>query len=69
MNLLKDYPQVRKYLYATYASVGILIGALDIGFATNSGVPYWLDVTTRIFAYLGVALGFTASANVSVRQE
>lgn len=61
MTVLADYPQLRKAIYATYALIGIAVGVLHLVFASN---PQWLDVTTQVVAYLGVALGVTAHVNV-----
>lgn len=56
---------LRRKLYITYALVGVTIGATQVGFASaDAGQPTWLTVALAVFAFLGTAFGFTASANV-----
>lgn len=59
--------QYRKYLYTAYAVIGVLIGATQVGYvAASQGQPTWLTVALAIYAYLGIALGFTAAANTTL---
>lgn len=65
--LLQGLPRrVRNGIYATFVVVGLLVGATQIAFAGIPGgtEPAWLDVVINVYAYLGVALGITAKANV-----
>jgi hypothetical protein len=66
MDFLRLIPQkVRTYIYISYAIAGVVIGAMNVGFE-SAGVadPVWFNVTTEVFAYLGIPLGATAAANV-----
>lgn len=54
----------RKIAYLIYGLVGVGIGATQVGFvAANADQPTWLTVALAVFAYIGIALGFTAAAN------
>lgn len=54
----------RKIAYLIYGLVGVGIGATQVGFvAANTDQPTWLTVALAVFAYIGIALGFTAAAN------
>lgn len=66
MNILKDLfgEQVRRTIYLVYALVGIVLGAIQVAFATASvDQPAWFMITFAVYAYLGVALGLTAFSN------
>jgi len=66
--LLKDIitPKIRKPLYAIYAVIGLILGGTQVGFsAAELGQPVWLTVALAVFAFVGTALGFTASANTN----
>ena len=66
--LLKDIitPKIRKPLYAIYAVIGLVLGGTQVGFsAAELGQPVWLTVALAVFAFVGTALGFTASANTN----
>ena len=53
----------RRRLYLAYALVGLVVGGLQVGYATTGGDPEWLQVVLALVAYLGVALGLTAASN------
>lgn len=56
--------EARRYVYTAYAVIGVLIGATQVGFvAASVDQPTWLTVALAVYAYLGIALGFTAAAN------
>lgn len=58
--------KARKTLYAAYALVGVVIGAVQVGFASAElGQPTWLTVTLAVFAFLGGAFGFVAGSNTT----
>lgn len=57
-------PATRKAVYAVYAALGVLLGAVQVGFAAaEAGQPVWLTVALAVFAFIGGALGLTAAAN------
>lgn len=65
MNPLNDYPEARRALYIVQFVIGLALGATQVGFASASAdQPTWLTVALGVFAFVGAALGFTASANV-----
>jgi len=54
----------RKIIYAGYAIIGVLIGAIQVGFAAaEMGQPVWLTVTLAVYAFVGGAVGLTASSH------
>ena len=55
---------IRSGIYAVYATLGIVLGAVQVGFAAaDAGQPVALTVALAVYAFLGGALGFTARAN------
>lgn len=61
-------PRARKTIYAVYVVAIILIGAIQIGFASLSAAqPDWLTVALAVTAYLGVPVGGLAAANTSTK--
>jgi protein-S-isoprenylcysteine O-methyltransferase Ste14 len=56
-------PKQRKVFYAVFGLVGVLLGALAVGFAAAATVPVWLTTATAVYAFLGGAFGATAQAN------
>ena len=63
LEIIRDMipPAIRKVIYAAYLVAGVVLGVLPIIF--TDGV-YWLDVTLRVYAYLGVPVGAIALTNV-----
>lgn len=59
MNILIDIipPSARRYVYATYALLGLIVGALAL---TPAAMPTWV---ATVYAFVGAALGLTAYAN------
>lgn len=60
-------PKARKPIYQVFAAIGIIIGAIQVGFASivDAGQPVWLTVALSVYAFLGAA-GFTvAQANTN----
>lgn len=56
--------KTRKTFYAIYATLGLILGATQVGYsAAEAGQPTWLTVALAVFAFVGTAFGFTASAN------
>ncbi|TAJ21842.1 MAG: hypothetical protein EPO65_00650 [Dehalococcoidia bacterium] len=56
-------PKVRKGLYLVYAVVGLVLGALQVAGLDSLG-SVDLSTALAVYAYVGVALGFTAGSNV-----
>lgn len=67
MNPLEDIfgARVRARMYAAYALVGLVIGAVQTAYSAlpDTDVPEFLTVSLAVYAYLGIALGFTAASN------
>jgi hypothetical protein len=66
-------PALRARLYAVYAVVGLVIGSVQAGYSAVADrgieVPAAVQVALAVYAYLGIALGFTAASNVSEKSE
>lgn len=59
---------VRKSIYAVYAVGIVVLGAIQVGFASVpdwGGQPAWLTAALAVAAYLGVPIGGLALANTS----
>lgn len=57
-------PALRSKLYAVYAVLALVLGAVQVGFASaDAGQPTWLTTTLAVFVFVGAGLGFTAQAN------
>lgn len=68
MNLLAEYPQIRKPLYALYALLGIVVGAIQVAYvAADAGQPTWLTVSLAVYGFVGTAFGLTAASNTPAR--
>lgn len=64
--MLKDLipSNLRKPVYGAYAAVGVVIGAIDVGYrAAETSQPTWLGVTIAVFLFVGGAIGALASGN------
>lgn len=64
--MLKDIlpARYRAIVYRLYSVVGLLVGAIQVGFVTAAvAQPVALTVTVAVLAYLGIGLGFVAAAN------
>lgn len=54
----------RKAIYTVYAVAGVIIGATQVGFAAAElGQPVWLTVTLAVYAFVGGAVGLTATTH------
>ena len=53
-------PAVRKYIYATYALVGLVLSASKV--ATSAA---WVDTALAVSALVGTFLGATAASNIT----
>lgn len=64
--MLTSIPErARQILYAAYALLVLVAGAVSVGYnSAGNGQPTWLDVALDVLAYAGAALGITAAANV-----
>jgi protein-S-isoprenylcysteine O-methyltransferase Ste14 len=70
--LIKEYMPARwrKSIYAAYAIVGVLIGAIQVGFAAaDIGQPGWLTVALAVYAFVGGAIGLTAKSHTPKPEE
>ena len=67
MNISSYIPAAwRKPIYGAFAVLGVVIGAIQVGFsAAEVGNPLWLNITLAVFPFLAGAVGFTASANTN----
>lgn len=65
MNPLTNLPpNVRAAIYSGYALLGVILGAVQVGFQTSeNGFPVWLKVTLSVYAFVGTAVGLTAVSN------
>ena len=55
--------QTRKVIYIVMAVLGLVVGALQSGYAGVDPRPDWLDVVTNVWAYLTGATGILATIN------
>lgn len=54
-------PEVRKPIYSVFAGLGLILGAIQVGFASAEvGQPVWLTVSMAVYAFLA-GMGFTLS--------
>jgi hypothetical protein len=65
-------PALRARLYAVYAVAGLVIGSVQAGYSAVADrgieVPTSIQVALAVYAYLGIALGFTAASNVAEKK-
>lgn len=55
---------IRGRLYSCFAFIGLGLGSAQVGYsAADSGQPTWLTVALAIYAYVGVAIGYTAATH------
>lgn len=55
----------RTYVYAVYATVGLILGSVAVGYsAAQMGQPVWLIVALAVYAYIGGSIGYTAATHV-----
>lgn len=61
----------RKTVYAAYALIGALIGAIQVGYVAVPGAdqPVWLTVALAVYAYIGIAIGATAASNTTPSED
>ena len=61
-------PETRSKIYWVFALIGLIIGAIQVGFASvDVGQPTWLTVALAVYAFLGGGIGFTAQANTPAK--
>ena len=61
LNLVDIIPaEWRKPIYAVYAVLGVILGAIQVAMEPD---PTWLTTTMSVYAFVGAAIGFVASAN------
>lgn len=60
MNILIEIipAHARKYVYAIYALIGLILGAWSV-----AETPGWLVTALAVYAFVGTALGLTAASN------
>lgn len=69
--MLAQYPKTRKVVYLIFGIVGVIITAAQVGYiaAVNehviAAVPWPVPVALAVYAYLGIAIGFTANSNTA----
>lgn len=62
----EEYPRVRKIAYRIYWVAIVCVGAVQIGFATQTGgVPQWSNTALAVLAYVGAYVGFQADQNTT----
>lgn len=61
MNILVDIvpERARKYFYALFALVGVVVGAWKIA---DPGAD-WVETALAVYAFVGTAFGATAASN------
>lgn len=59
--ILKDYPALRKGLYAAYAVIGLVLTAI----AAADGTLPWLVPAFAVYGVLGTGFGFVAQSNTA----
>lgn len=64
MNPLADKPSLRKKIYSAFWLVGLLLGAIQVGYASDEGAdPDWIVPALAVYAFVGTGVGYTASQN------
>jgi len=64
-NPLQQIPaNVRRWLYLAWGVAGLILGACQVADVAALG-PVAVDTALEVLAYVGLALGFTAAANVT----
>lgn len=59
-------PSKRKPVYQVFAGLGLVLGAVQVGFAAAEvGQPVWLTVSLAVYAFLGAAGFAVAQANTN----
>ena len=67
MNFVRDLltDKQRKIVYAIFALVGVLLGAVCAGYAAVPvALPIAVKVALQVYAFLGGPMGLLAAANV-----
>lgn len=66
MNPLSDRPDLRKKVYSAFWLIGLLFGALQVGYAADEGSdPDWIVPALAVYAFLGAGVGYTAQQNTN----
>lgn len=60
-----DSALARKIIYSVYIVLGVILGAVQVGFAAieGAGQPDWLTIALAVYAFLSVPLGSLAVSN------
>lgn len=60
-------PNVRKVIYGIYIVAGVILGAVQVAFASiaGAGQPDWLTVSLAVYAFLSVPVGSLALVNTT----
>lgn len=63
-------PKARRILYLTYGLIGILLGAVQVGFSSAElAQPTVVTVALAVYAFLGSSFGVTAYSNVNTSKS
>lgn len=60
-------PRARQAVYAVYALIGVILGAIQVAYLNVAGQPTWLTVALAVFGFIGTALGATAASNITAK--
>ncbi len=70
INPLSENPGLRKKIYTVFWALGLLLGAIQVAFATASDADQpRLQAAFAVYAFLGGAVGFTAASHVPENGE
>lgn len=65
-NPLEEYPALRQWAYRLVWFVGLVLGGIQIWFATtNTEAPAWLLPALAVLGYVSIATNYTADRNVA----
>lgn len=65
-NPLEEYPVLRQWAYRVVWFVGLVLGGVQIWFATTgTPAPDWLLPALAVLAYVSIATNYTADRNVA----
>ena len=60
--LLDTLPHaVRRSVYVAYAALGLVLGAIQVGYGTTE--PTWVTQALAVYAFVGTGVGLTARAH------
>lgn len=63
-------PKARRVLYLAYGLIGVLLGAIQVGFSSAElAQPTMVTVALAVYAFLGSSFGVTAYSNVNTHKS